>query len=122
MQGKRSDLIPYERRRSIEAAILVLVLAEDWPWQAGELAQRLRVPEDVIGLSTATLHADGLLVAHADSLRASWAAVRGDELLRHAPPNPDSTRSNVERCQPNRGAARLLPYRQRNGGNSAPNR
>jgi len=121
MQDKRSDLTPHERRRSIEAAILVLVLAEDWPWRVSELGQRLRVPEDVIGLSTATLHADGLLVSHGDSLRASWAAVRGDELLRHATPNPDPTRSNVERCPPNQGAARLLPCRHRNSGNSAPN-
>jgi hypothetical protein len=72
--------MPYERRRGVDAAVLALVLAEDWPWRVGELGQRLRVPEDVIGLSTATLHADGLLIVDADKLRASWAAVRGDEL------------------------------------------
>ncbi len=80
MQDERSSSIPHERRRCIDAAVLALVLAEDWPWRADELAQRLRVPEDVIGLSTGTLHADGLLVVDADKLRASWAAVRGDEL------------------------------------------
>ncbi len=31
------------------------VLAEDWPWQVGELVQRLRIPENAIGLGTATL-------------------------------------------------------------------
>jgi hypothetical protein len=80
MRHQRSHSIPYEHRRPVDAAVLALVLAEDWPWQVGELAQRLRIPEDVIGLSTGTLHADGLLVADADKLRASWAAVRGDEL------------------------------------------
>jgi hypothetical protein len=80
MQHHRTYSILYERRRRVEAAILALVLAEDWPWQAGELAQRLRLPVDVIGLSTATLSADGLLVPRGDRLRASWTAVRGDEL------------------------------------------
>jgi len=121
MQDQRTYSIPHGRRRSIEAAILVLVLTEDWPWHVGELAQRLRIPEDVIGLSTATLHADGLLVSHGDNLRASWAAVRGDELLRHVPPNPDPARSNVERFPPNHGAGRLLVCRHLSGDNSAPN-
>jgi hypothetical protein len=121
MHDQRSYSIPYERRRCVDAAVLALVLAEDWPWRVGELAQRLRVPADVIGLSTATLHADGLLVVNAGELRASWAAVRGDELLRCLPPGSGSARSNVERCLPNQGAARLLPYRHRIGGNSVPN-
>jgi hypothetical protein len=121
MQHQRTYSMPYERRRCIEAAVLALVLTEDWPWQAGELAQRLRIPEDVIGLSTATLHADGLLVSHGENLRASWAAVRGDELLRHAAkPRPGSIKRRV--FLPTQGAARLLPYRHRNGGDSAPNR
>lgn len=119
--NERSHSITHERRRRVEAAVLALVLTEDWPWRVGELAQRLRVPADVIGLSTATLHADGLLVVNADELRASWAAVRGDEILRCLPPGSGSARSNVERCPPNQGAARLLPYRHRIGGNSAPN-
>jgi hypothetical protein len=80
MQHQRSHFIPPEQRLVVEAAILALVLTEDWPWRADELAQRLRVPEDVIGLSTGTLHADGLLVVDAEKLRASWAAVRCDEL------------------------------------------
>ena len=90
MHDQRTCFMPYERRRHIEAAVLALTLTEDWPWRVGELAQRLRIPEDVIGLSTATLYADGLLVVDADKLRASWAAVRGDELANWA------TRSNVE--------------------------
>jgi hypothetical protein len=88
MHEQRTYLLPHERRRRIEAAILALALAEDWPWQVGELAQRLRLPLDVIGLGTATLSADGLLVpaptgsgGSGDRLRASWTAVRGDELV-----------------------------------------
>jgi hypothetical protein len=80
MRYQRSDLIPHERRRAIEAAILALVLAEDWPWHVGELAKRLRLPADVIRLGTATLHADGLVVVRGEKLRGSWTAVRGDEL------------------------------------------
>lgn len=80
MQHQRTYSLPYEQRRRVEAAILALVLAEDWPWRASELAQRLRVPADVIGLGTATLRADGLMVARGELLRASWAAVRGGEL------------------------------------------
>lgn len=79
MQHQRT-LLPDERRR-LEAAILALVLAEDWPWRAGELAQRLSVPVDVIQVGAATLRADGLIVVtRGELLRASWAAVRGDEL------------------------------------------
>lgn len=80
MQHQRSELMPYERGRRVEAAILAAVLAEDWPWRIGELAQRLRLPAAVVGLGAATLQADGLLVADGEKLRASWAAVRGDEL------------------------------------------
>jgi hypothetical protein len=97
MQHQRTYLLAYERRRLVEAAILTLVIAEDWPWRASELAQRLRLPEDVIGLSTATLSADGLLVPRRDRLRASWAAVRCDELLRQGPliSPPDSNKCRV---------------------------
>lgn len=72
--------IPYERRRRVEATVFALVLAEDWPWRADELAERLHMPEYMIGLATATLRADGLVVQHANGLRALWTAVRGDEL------------------------------------------
>jgi len=96
MQHQRIDLLSYERRRRVEAAILALVLAEDWPWRASELAQRLRLPADVIGFSTATLRADGLLVPRGDRLRTSWTAVRCDELLRQGPAISPPTRTNVE--------------------------
>jgi hypothetical protein len=71
---------PYKERRRVEAAVLALVLAEDWPWRTNELADRLHVHADLIALATATLIADGLLVTQGHHLRASWAAVRGDEL------------------------------------------
>jgi hypothetical protein len=96
MQHQRTYLLAYERRRLVEAAILTLVIAEDWPWRASELARRLRLPADVIGLSTATLSADGLIVSRGDRLRASWAAVRCDELLRQGPAISPPARTNVE--------------------------
>jgi hypothetical protein len=66
----------------VEAAVLALVIAEDWPWRAWELAERLGVPVDVIGVCVGRLCADGLLVAHSDTFRASLTAIRGDELAR----------------------------------------
>jgi hypothetical protein len=102
MQHQRTYLLAYERRRLVEAAILALVLAEDWPWRAGELAHRLRLSADVIGLGTATLSADGLLVPCGDRLRASWAAVRGDDLLGWG----DSNKRRVH--LPRSGAAILI--------------
>jgi len=80
MQDERSNPIASDRMRPVEAAVLALLLAEDWPWLPGELAQRLRLPADLIAVCEATLRADGLVVARGGRLRASWAAVRGDEL------------------------------------------
>jgi hypothetical protein len=121
MRYQRSDLIPHERRRCLETAILALVLAEDWPWRVSELAERLRLPADLIRLGTATLTADALVVTSGEKLRASWTAIRGDELLRHCPRIRGGTRPNVECCPPNHGAARLLACRHRSGDDSAPN-
>lgn len=90
MQYQRTYLLPSERRR-VEAAILSLMLAEDWPWRASELVQRLGVPADVIGIGTATLRADGLIVVSGEKLRASWAAVRADDLT-----NGRENRTSVE--------------------------
>jgi hypothetical protein len=80
MQDQRSRPIPSDRIRPIEAGVLALLLAEDWPWLPDELAQRLRLPADLIAVCEATLRADGLVITRNGRLRASWAAVRGDEL------------------------------------------
>lgn len=102
MQHQRSDLTPHGRRRAVEAAILALVLAEDWSWRPAELAARLRLPVDVIGLGTATLRADGLVIVTRaasggdERLRASWTAVRSDELLRYHLFGLRLARTNVE--------------------------
>jgi DNA-binding IclR family transcriptional regulator len=84
MQHQRSDLTRHEERRRVEAAVLALMLAEDWPWRAAELARRLGLPAAAVRLGVATLRADGLVVAAttgSGKLRASWAAVRCDELV-----------------------------------------
>jgi predicted transcriptional regulator len=95
MQHQRSDSITHEQMRRVEAAILALMLAEDWPWQARELATRLNLPESTIRLGTATLRADGLIDLRDKRLRASRTAVRCDELLRRRYV-PSPTRTNVE--------------------------
>lgn len=123
---RSSRSLPYQPRRAVEAAILALVLAEDWPWRPAEIAQRLCVPAGLVAVSAATLRADGLVITvpsagrGEEGLRASWAAVRGSELLRHSGRVCGWPRSNVECCLRSRDAARLLPCRQLKGGNPAP--
>jgi len=112
----------------LEAAVLSLLLAEDWPWRRWELAARLRSPSELVGVCAARLRADGLVrdddTRRGDNevIRASWAAVRCDELLRCRPAPAGSARTNVEPNVRGAGAARLLERRHVNGGNSAPNR
>ncbi len=119
MQDDRSDYVPYERAQQVEAAILALLLAEDWPWRVSELVERLDCLPELVRICVARLRADGLVrdeVARDGSgrIRAAWAAVRCDELLRCCP-----DRTNVEWRQPNGGAARLLKCRHTDG-DSAP--
>jgi hypothetical protein len=79
MQDQRSSTIPSECMRPVEAAVLALLLAEDWPWLPGELPAFAppRRPHRRLRGDPA---ADGLVVARDGGLRASWTAVRGDEL------------------------------------------
>ncbi len=129
MQDERSSSSLFERTRCLEAAALALLLAEDWPWHPWELAARLRCPTALLSICVARLRADGLVrdeatrggTARAGAIRASWAAVRCDELLRRCAPGSAPDRTNVERCLPNKSAARLLACRHLSGDNSAPN-
>lgn len=82
MQDQRSRSVPQDRVRTVESAVLALLLAEDWPWRPAELSQRLSLPIALIAVAEATLLADGLVVTREGALRASWAAVRVDELAR----------------------------------------
>ncbi len=83
--GARRDArigsVPYDRMRSVEAAVLSLLLAEDWPWQPWEVARRLGVSVDLVGICTGRLRADGLVLARGGAVRASLAALRCHELL-----------------------------------------
>src|SRR5271166_2349073 len=94
-------LTPYDRMRRVEAGVLALLLAEDWPWRPSELACRLGVPADLITAAAGTLRADGLLVSHGKGVRASWAAVRGNELA-------NSLNSNKCRAQMHEQRAAIL--------------
>jgi hypothetical protein len=80
MQYKRSGSIPYDEMRRVEAAIVFLVVAEDYPWRLGELEARIGCPAELVRICAARLRADGLLVGDDETVRASWAAVRLDEL------------------------------------------
>jgi hypothetical protein len=80
MQDERSGSVPYDDMRRVEAGIVFLLVAEDYPWRLGELEARLGCPAGLIGICVGRLRADGLLVGDDRALRASWAAVRLDEL------------------------------------------
>ncbi|MGA2163203.1 MAG: hypothetical protein ABSH36_01895 [Solirubrobacteraceae bacterium] len=80
MQDKRSGSIPYDEIRPVEAAIVFLLVAEDYPWWLRELGERVGCPADVIRICVGRLQADGLLVRDGETVRASWAAIRLDEL------------------------------------------
>ncbi len=80
MQDERSGSIPYDEVRPVEAAIVFLAVAEDYPWRLGELAARLGASPELVRISVDRLRDDGLLVGAGETARASWAAVRLDEL------------------------------------------
>jgi hypothetical protein len=80
MQDERSSSIPYDTIRPLEAAIVFLAVAEDYPWRLGELAARLGCSDELASICVTRLRADGLLVGDGEAVRASWAAVRLDEL------------------------------------------
>lgn len=80
MQDERSGSIPYDEMRRVEAGIVFLLVAEDYPWRLAELSARLRSSADVIRICVARLRADGLLVGDGETVRASWVAIRLDEL------------------------------------------
>lgn len=109
MQDERSGSIPYERVRPLEAAIVFLAVAEDYPWRLGELEARLGASRDLVRICVGRLRADGLLIGDDETVRASWAAVRLDELggwrelcsdrggNLDSCPQPDTTRTTATR-------------------------
>ncbi len=80
MRDERSSSVPYDNMRRVEAGIVFLLVAEDYPWRLAELEARLRCSEELFGICVARLRAVGLLVGDDGALRASWEAVRLDEL------------------------------------------
>jgi hypothetical protein len=80
MQDQRSGSVPYDEMRPVEAAIVFLLVAEDYPWRPAELGERVGCSAHVIRICVGRLRADGLLVGDGETVRASWAAVRLDEL------------------------------------------
>jgi hypothetical protein len=80
MQDERSGSVPYDQVRRVEAGIVFLLVAEDYPWRLAELEARLGCPAELVRICAARLRADGLIVGDDETVRASWAAVRLDEL------------------------------------------
>jgi DNA-binding IclR family transcriptional regulator len=80
MQDQRIGSQPSEQTQHIERAILALLLAEDRPWRLGELQKALGDPMGVVSICVARLRADGLVDSDGRTARASWAAIRSDEL------------------------------------------
>jgi DNA-binding HxlR family transcriptional regulator len=80
MQDERTCSIPAAQTDRIERTILVLLLAEDHPWRVSELGRNLGQSANLIAGCVARLHADGLLDRYGDTVRASRAAIRLDDL------------------------------------------
>lgn len=80
MQDQRIGSQPSQQTQHIERAILALLLAEDHPWRLGELQRALGDPEALLRICVGRLRADGLVDYNGRTARASWAAVRSDEL------------------------------------------
>jgi DNA-binding IclR family transcriptional regulator len=80
MHDKRICSAPSDQTKRIERAILALLIAEDHPWPLSELQKRLGHPLNLVQASVARLQADGLLTDDGQTVRASRAAIRCDEL------------------------------------------
>jgi hypothetical protein len=84
MQDQRIGSQPSQQTQHIERAILALLLAEDHPWRLAELQKalgdQLGEPLGLVSICVARLRADGLVAYNGRTARASWAAIRSDEL------------------------------------------
>jgi DNA-binding GntR family transcriptional regulator len=80
MQDQRIGSQPSEQTQHVERAILALLLADDHPWRLDELQEALGDPEELLRICVARLCADGLVNYDWKAARASWAAIRSDEL------------------------------------------
>jgi hypothetical protein len=87
MRDERTCSISHDEARRVEARVLALLIAEDWPWREHELAQRAEAPAAVVRACVARLRADGLATTdERGRARASRAALRANELAQHAAP------------------------------------
>lgn len=80
MQDDRICSATAAQTNRVERAILILLLAEDHPWRLEGIGRKLAQPTVLLAACVARLQADGLLERKGDTLRASRAAVRADEL------------------------------------------
>ena len=64
----------------MDRVVFNFLVAEDHRWRLPELQRTLGEPMTFINASVGRLQADGLLTRKGDTVRASWAAVRADEL------------------------------------------
>lgn len=84
MRDERTCSISHDQARRVEARIVALLIAEDWPWRDHELARRVDAPLALVRASVARLQADGLAtVDEQGRARASRAALRANELAQH---------------------------------------
>lgn len=80
MQDHRIHSVLSRHAQSVDCVVFNFLVAEDHPWRLRELQRTLNEPMTFINASVARLQADGLLTRTGDTVRASWAAVRADEL------------------------------------------
>ena len=78
---KRICSAPSDQTKRLDKAIINHLLSLDQPWRLSALQKTLGHPMPLILASVERLAADGLVVRNGESVRASRAAVRADELI-----------------------------------------
>ncbi len=78
---KRICSAPSDQTKRLDRAIINHLLSQDHPWRLSELQKTLGHPMSLIMASVERLEADGLVVRNVETVRASRAAVRADELI-----------------------------------------
>ena len=80
MQDKRCGSMPSAQTQPIEQAIFNLLLAEDHPWRLEDLQRELGRPACLVLICVERLKVDGLVEQNGETVRASRAAIRAEEL------------------------------------------
>jgi hypothetical protein len=80
VRDNRIHTVLSEHAQRLDRTVFNFLVAEDHPWRLRELQRTIGEPMALLNASIARLQADGLLTHNGDTIRATWTAVRADEL------------------------------------------